>query len=133
MAFASGNSAFVEISSNRKPFDSWTVALNSEVADVSDYDRRSAKYLPGLPTSVVTLSGPYAVNELLMRQGQEYVVYFGITATVYIAAVILVQSIRISQTARGVARVDVSGIVTSDIENEDVDDVLYPNTTIEDL
>lgn len=137
MAFASGNVAFVSVivggNETTRTFDSWTVALNSEVADVSDFDRRSAKFLPGLPSSAVTLTGPYAVGELLMEQGQEYTVYFGITSSVYIAAKVLVQSIRISQTVRGVARMDVAGIVTSDIENEDVTDSLYPNTTIEDL
>ena len=133
MAFAPGTLAYVEIEGIRKTFDTWSTVFNSEVADVSDFDRRSAQFIPGLPSSTVTLSGPYSVGQLDMREGQSYEVAFGYTASLYVNLVILVQSIRFGTTVRGVARVEIAGIVTSDIENEDTLDFLYPNTTIEDL
>ena len=79
------------------------------------------------------MSGPYAVGELLMREGQEYAAELGYTASAYLNTTILVTSIKFGTAVRGVARVEVLAVVVSDIENEDIDDPFFPNTTFEDL
>lgn len=129
MDFAAGRNAYVTVQSTDRAFDSWVLVTSCETVDVSDYDRRSAKTLPGLPRASVTLSGPYAVGELGMIEGQEYEVQLGITDTVFVDVTVLVDRISLSQSVRGVARVDVTGVVTSDIENEE----LGATNTIEDL
>lgn len=129
MAFAVGREASVTVQSTAKKFDSWSIVLSCETADVSDFDRRSAKTLPGLPRAAITLSGPYEVGELQMEQGQVYTAELGITDTVSVDVEMLVEKVTLTQTVRGVARVDVTGVVTDDIEHEE----LGSTATIEDL
>ena len=118
MAFAPGRVAYVEVDGTTKKFDSWGFSANCDMIESSDYDYRSAKYLPGLPTGNITLTGPYDVGELGMAQGQEYPIELGITASVFIETTILVSSIKLAQNARGVARVEVSCVINADMEAE---------------
>lgn len=119
MAFAPGRAAYVTFSGGAaKKFDSWSFADNADVVDVSDYDYRSAKYVRGLSVGSVTMSGPYDVNNLGLKRGEEYMVELGITATVFIATTIIITSIKLATTARGVARVDVTGVINADIDAE---------------
>jgi hypothetical protein len=87
--------------------------------DVSDYERRSAKTLPGLSRAAITLSGPYSVQDLGMHQGREYYVELGVTEDFYVDVNVLVDKITLAQSVRGVARVDVTGVIVGDIENEE--------------
>ncbi len=119
MAFAAGKSAYCSVQSNQKTFDSWVVTTSCETVDVSDYERRSAKTLPGLSRAAITLSGPYSVEDLGMHQGREYYVELGVTEDFYVDVNVLVDKITLAQSVRGVARVDVTGIVVGDIENEE--------------
>lgn len=118
MAFAPGLVAYVKVDGNTKKFDSWGFASNSDVVDISDYSQRSAKYARGLPSGNVVLSGPYEVGTLAMTQGGEYPVELGLTATIFIATTIIVSSVKLAQSVRGVARVDVMGVINADLELE---------------
>ena len=118
MAFAPGRVAYVKVDGYTKKFDSWGFASNSDVVDISDYSQRSAKYARGLPSGNITLTGPYEVGQLGMTQGGEYPVELGITASVFITSTIIITSIKLAQSVRGVARVDVMGVINADLEAE---------------
>lgn len=120
MAFAPGKEAYVTVDGFTKTFDEWTFEKSSDKADVSDYDRVAARWLPGLVVAQVTMSGPYTVEDLGMMEGSEYDVVLGITTTFGLPVTVLVTSIRIKTAVRGVARTEVAGVVNSDFFTDPV-------------
>lgn len=118
MAYAPGINAYVSYSAGTRHFDTWSLNQQTETVDVSNYDRRSALFVKGLPVATMTLSGPYSVGNLGLREGTEYSVTLGITGVSSITVTLLVQNIRFTHTVRGVARVEITGVVNSDFPNE---------------
>lgn len=122
--FAAGKEAYVTVDGSDKTFDEWSISLSCDKADVSDFDRRSARWLSGLPTSTLTMSGPYDVNALGMQVGEEYEVVLGITSLYGLPITALVLDIRPDAKVRGVVRVAVTGVVNSDwLEDPDIIDL----------
>lgn len=118
MAFAGGKVAYCKVATVAKTFDEWSLNLARDKADVSDFDRKAARWLPGLPVATVSMSGPYSVNALGMVVGTEYAVELGITALVFVTVTVQIETIRPRQSVRGAARVEVTGVVNSNFLTE---------------
>lgn len=125
-----GTLAYVELPQGRYTFDGYTITTTTEKADVTNFDRVAAKWLPGSTFGAVALSGPLTTDTAATPQGvgliagNEYSITFGLggwdvdagTAddTVTVTLTVLVESARVVQSVGGVARVEVSGVVNSD-------------------
>jgi len=115
-----GTLAYVELPGGGYTFDSWTLDLSCETADVSDYRRTAARFLGGLPVASISLSGPYSRNTSNTPQGLgmvprfEYAITLGLSPFIGILVTVLVRSVRVTHTVRGVARTEVTGVVNDD-------------------
>lgn len=121
VTYAPGTEAYVTLPHGDYTFDSWVLDTVSDAADVSDYERVSARWLPGLVSGTITLSGPYSVNSeytpqgLGMVVGTEYEITLGLNDTIGVPVTVLVRGIKVGQAVRGIGRVDVTGVVNSDL------------------
>jgi hypothetical protein len=117
VAFCPGTAAYVTVGGTARTFDEWSVATTLDAADVSDFNRREARWLSGLPICRVTMSGPYSQGTLGMLIGQEYSIVYGVSGSMGLAINTLILAINPKTKARDAARVEVVGIANSTFLN----------------
>ncbi len=115
-----GNAAYVELPQGRYTFDAYAITLTTEKSDATDFNRVTAKWLPGASFGSVVLSGPFSTDQTATPQGlgllsgNEYPIIFGLSEDIGVSLNIQVETCRITNRVSDVARVEVAGVVNSD-------------------
>lgn len=101
-------------------FDAYTITLTADKANVSDVDRSAARWLPGLVSGSVVMSGTYSTNTDVSPQGlglvsgNEYSVRFALSDDVGVTFSVQIETCRITQRVNDVAKVEAMGVINSD-------------------
>lgn len=59
MPYFNGTHASVTIGGKEWSAKSWSLATSIEKIEISDFDQRTAKFMPGMISSTISLEGPY--------------------------------------------------------------------------
>lgn len=105
----------------KQPLSQWSVSVNTPEIDQSDYDQPTAKYAKGIPTAVVSFSGPYPTEPLLLKSGDNATVtlFLDYDYDVGFTLPIQVTTIGMSINTRGVAQFEGTAVCTGNFQDGD--------------
>lgn len=106
-----------------QPFTEWSLTVTTPEIDQSDYDQPTAKHAAGISTAAVSLSGPYPDVPLDIQSGDSTTVtlYLDREDDIGFTLPILVTSLGLRMSARGVAQMELTGLCQGDFTDGDND------------
>lgn len=126
MAFFTGKTGSVVFDGNQvATMDSWSVTLEGERIDISDYNQLTFKSIVGLPIATVQMSGPWPYDLVLrgyfFRPGDEVnvVLNFDSLGIYHYAFKARIESGEVSSDVRGVMQCNISAVIIGDWYNGD--------------
>lgn len=120
MAFFSGKTGSIIFDTVRSaPMDNWTLSLEGERIDVSDYDQTTFKSIVALPTATIHMSGPwpyeiYAGYSLQPGSLLDIKLGFDKQGVYFYTFRTRVENIELSSDTRGVVQCKLAAVVIYD-------------------
>lgn len=98
-------------------FDAWTLVCRADPIDSSDFDQSSRNFLHDLPSATISLSGPYPDEPLDLKASDtaEITLYLDEEQGIGFPLTTLITECSLRVDVRGIARMEVSGVVTGNI------------------
>lgn len=126
MAFFSGRTGSIVFDTVKAAnMDQWTLSLEGERIDVSDYDQVTFKSIVAMPTATIQMSGPWPYD--LVDKGYslqpgdllDVKLNFDLLGVYYYTFRTRVESIELSSDVRGAVQCNLSAVVIYDWINGD--------------
>lgn len=104
-----------------QPITDWSLSISTPEIDQSNYDQPTATFAAGLPTAIVSMSGPYPREGMNLQGGATGTVtlYLDQDQDVGFTLPVLVTSLGVRINTRGVATMDLSAICTGNFKDGD--------------
>lgn len=126
MAFFRGKTGSIVFDGHHvATMDKWTLSLEGERIDISDYDQITLKSIVGLPVATVQMSGPWPYDLIergyFLRPGDQVdmTLNFDTLGVYYFQLRTRIESAEVSSDVRGVMQCSVSAVVIGDWYNGD--------------
>lgn len=106
-----------------QPVTEWSLSISTPEIDQSNYDQPTGAFAAGIPTAMVSMSGPYPQAGMSLQGGKTGTVtlYLDQDADAGFTLPVLITSLGLRTNARGVAMVDLTAICTGNFQDGDAD------------
>lgn len=113
------------------PFDAWTLVCRADPIDSSDFDQKSRNFLHDLPSATISVSGPYSDDLLALKVSDtvDVTLYLDEEGNIGFPLTTLITECNLRIDVRGVARLEIAGVVTGNFM-ESIEDAFTKEVTL---